>query len=107
MQNGLVEIYTWICDTSVLASIRRSAECQQVGAVAAAMLLVLACWPSGPRARAAAAGADAGAFNAVHAGVAAAAAEKGRVVTISSTYHNRTVCARAVYTYAGTHASRQ
>ena len=34
MQNGLVEIYTWICDTSVLASIRRSAECQQVGAAA-------------------------------------------------------------------------
>ena len=45
MQNGLVEIYTWICDTSVLASIRRSAECQQVGA--AAMLLVLAEWPAG------------------------------------------------------------
>ena len=71
------------------------------------LLQCCSCWPSGPRARAAAAGADAGAFNAVHAGVAAAAAEKGRVVTISSTYHNRTVCARAVYTYAGTHASRQ
>ena len=45
MQNGLVEIYTWIPDTSVLASIRRSAECQQVGAAAAAMLL--AEWPAG------------------------------------------------------------
>ena len=45
VQNCLVEICTWICDTSVLASIRRSAECQQVGA--AAMLLVLAEWPAG------------------------------------------------------------
>ena len=47
MQNGLVGIYTWIPDTSVLASIRRSAECQQVGAAAAVMLLVLAEWPAG------------------------------------------------------------
>ena len=69
--------------------------------------LLQCCWPSGPQARAAGAGAGAGAFSAVHAGVAAAAAEKGRVVTVSSTYHRRTVCVRAVSTYAGTHASRQ
>ena len=32
---------------------------------------------------------------------------KARVVTVRSTYHSRTVCARAVCTYAGTHAYRQ
>ena len=32
---------------------------------------------------------------------------KALVVTVSSTYHSRTVCARAVCTYAGTHAYRQ
>ena len=32
---------------------------------------------------------------------------KARVVTVSSTYHRCTVCAGAVCTYAGTHASRQ
>ena len=32
---------------------------------------------------------------------------KALVVTVSSTYHSCTVCARAVCTYAGTHAYRQ
>ena len=32
---------------------------------------------------------------------------KARVVTVSSTYHNRTVCARAVCTCTGTYACRQ
>ena len=32
---------------------------------------------------------------------------KARVVTVRSTCHNRTVCARAVCTYAGTHEYRQ
>ena len=67
-----------------MAFIRRSAERQQVGVAAAAMLLA----NCGSRARAAAAGAGAGAFSAVHAGVAAAAVQlrKARVVTVSSTY---------------------
>ena len=38
---------TSMCNTSVMAFIRRSAERQQVGAAAAAMLLVLAEWPAG------------------------------------------------------------
>ena len=105
VQNGLVEIFTSMCNTSVMAFIRRSAERQQVGVAAAAMLLA----NCGSRARAAAAGAGAGAFSAVHAGVAAAAVQlrKARVVTVSSTYHSRAMCARAVCTYAGTPAYRQ
>ena len=39
VQNGLVEIFSWICNTSVPAFIQRSAGRQQVGATAAAMLL--------------------------------------------------------------------
>ena len=97
MQNGLVKIYTLICDTLELSSSRHSADrlqvgtwqsicCCAAGGVARGLvLLVLVLVP----------------IVLFMLRLLLLQLRKARVVTVSSTYHSRTVCERAVCTYAG------